>query len=248
MPRNIESELGPLWEGDPKTNGFRVSIPNPVNLFDWAKMISESHGDMTQEEVSSEAKKQMLKYFYGQSGRLFSAERIWQVTLDNKLASLAEINLNAGYSPKSGEGVDIQFSIDFSEEAVIDGRIWKIADKSYQIAQDLKIHGFSAKPERDKTDFHQIIVANKTGSTIEIDLGFSSIESALSDYPDFNPYSHSILISKGAETPINSLIEFLKDLQDVQRVSSHFVDGMYRSFGLFPPNIKFEISEKTEIL
>lgn len=247
MTRGHEFGLGPLWEHAPKSRGFRISIPDPADLSYWIMRTARSHGDLTQEEITESVDDQFEKVLFGQSELLIPDEREWKISVKDRLISSIRVTLSAKYSEIDGEWGGITFSIEPSGQTLVDGRFWQIAANTPQIVQKLQSQGFNSRSVVDTGGFHGIVTPNKDSSSIvNIHLGYTSEEEVKQDDSEYDPDFVDNLLIYLDEFPI-SLPDSLKNIQHIQQVASYFIDALYESFEMEPPDLILELSKETEL-
>jgi len=241
MP-GVESELGPLWESDPKSSGFRVSIPDPGEMFSWVEQTAFEHASFTRRDIIKRANKQVKEFITGQSQRFFPNAREWKIGIGDELFSSIRVELMAGYSSGSGKWGDVVIYAEPSSQSVA----WQIPARSSQIAKGLHNQGIDALARLNEDGSHAIIIPEKSGSVVIADLGFVSLEEAKLADSDYDPNYIDSIIIRLENLPI-SMIDFLKGIQHLQIVTSHLVDSIYRALNMEPPNMVFELSEQSEL-
>lgn len=155
-------DLGPLWNRAPKTNGFRIAIPDPVVLSTHMRDFSAHLGDMPEREFLSETSDQLTDFAFGRSARFLPGNRVWEITpLDNTFSTI-KLELDAAFSEKSGQWGDAVFFLEFSDQAIKHGIHYNLASQHEQIVQILKTHGLNAQASSDPTN-RQVIVSDDEG-------------------------------------------------------------------------------------
>ncbi len=238
----MESELGPLWEGDPKSSGFRVSIPDPVEMFSWVEQTASEYAGFTRRDIRRRANKQVEKFITRQSQRFFPNAREWKIGIGDELFSSIRVKLMAGYSSESGKWGDMVIYAEPSSQSVA----WQIPARVPQIAGNLHSQGIGASVKLNEDGSHAIIIPEKSGSVVIADLGFVSFEEAKQADSDYDSNYIDSIIIRLENLPI-SMIDFLKSIQHLQIVTSHLVDSIYRALNMEPPNMVFELSEQSEL-
>jgi len=239
--------MGPLWEYEPKTDGFRLVIPDPIDIFNWIKESAAKFGDSRELEIEEDLNEALLRLLSGESeGFLPLGTRIWKVEVEDDLISNTQININARYSPESGDWGNVACVIELTEQAIQEEKGWLIPSLDTEIANNLRKRGLTCSLRKNR-GFNSITIPNKDNSSVvDIYLGFSNLEAALQDDPgdlDYTPSTVTICINK----PSLSLPEMLKELQHFQYAVSHSIDTIYETCGLDIPNVELQLSKDYEI-
>lgn len=245
------SELGPLWDREPKILGLRFAIPGPMDLYNWAITQASAEGDLTREQIIAEQERQFEEFLEGRSQRFISFEREWQVNINDNLLSHVHIELAAAYSPKGGEWATIKADVDYSQTATELNHHYTIPSLSPQIAHRLISKGFKGTYATQISDIQHVIVPGSDEcTTISIATGFLAPEAAATLDPESDPEEMAqlgIIVRPEETLPLN-LTDMLKVFQQFQYVLSHTVDSIYEVIGITPPNVKLVLSSEQELL
>ena len=108
-----ESTLGPLWDTGPKTSGFRLAIPNPMELYTWAISQANTNGDYTQEQIELEIIRDVEDLITGKRQKFSSRSREWQTDINESLLESVNIEFDSGYSPSTGGYAELIARLDY---------------------------------------------------------------------------------------------------------------------------------------
>lgn len=249
MP-NKENYLGPLWNEEPKTYGFRVGIPNPTELAEWARENALNSAEATEEEKFRKIKKRFDKFTVGETRIMFENEREWEIELNDSLLESISFKVMAEYSTISGEWANLVVYLTPSKLSIDSKERWELPSKARQIAEHLTEHGVASQAEQGKDGDWVINSFDDSGSPMSyVYLGFCSEEEEKKADPGYEPdFPGPIIICLENHEFSLEMMEALKSIQFVQKLTSYLVDGMYISLDIEDrPNQLMELSEEKEI-
>jgi hypothetical protein len=246
------SELGPLWEQEPKTSGFRMSIPDPVSLLEWANKLASESGDLTQGQLVEKAETHLERELGkalagGKVQKLLPNERVWEIDMYDELLSKIRVELSAGYSPESGEWAGLTCYVEFNKNIFSQNLHYHISSLTPEITEKLGEKGlFKCITERDNEENIIRVTSKQASPETVVGLFYESPEDSLKADPDDPIFQWSIVVYP-KKVPLQ-LMDGLSSIQNFQHTISHFVDCLYEILQMEPPNTVFELSEETELL
>ncbi len=242
-----ESELGRLWERLPKSQGFRISIPNPDELYRWVYDTSHSSGDLTAQQREKMDKYKFMQFLTDKTTNIIGHQKTWECSISDDLLDTIGCELSANYSVRSGPWGNIELSLFASPSAIDNQTVWQIPQRISQIKEELYSKGLLARNTIDRDGVHGLVVTDiAQSSTTQISLGFTSPE-AMASSPDYKYKPGDYFIPTVQQDLSLSYQKFLPNLQNFQYTASYIVDSIYNVLGMNPPNIKFELSKKKEL-
>lgn len=204
------NELGPLWDAEGKYSGFRVSIPDPSDLIEWAIRYASESGDLTEAQIVDRNKnflKEQIEraYIFGDDiYKILHNERVWKIDTKDELFSYAITELSANYSSQSGPFAHMISHLEFSEDAVEQNIHYHVSSSTPEISSNLRKKGFKCITERYKGE-NAIVISRGEGSPkFYIGLFYESPEEALSAYPD-EPLTEWSIVFHHTEVPLEYL-------------------------------------------
>lgn len=232
-------------ERESKTSGFRLAIPDPMDLYNWGVSQASRHGDMNSEQILDELTNHYGKYLEGSSKNVFSRDRCWQADLNDKLLEKVTVKMDAAYSESLGPWIDLFAEIDFSQLAL--GMNWqqKLFSKSLELAKSLEDKGLvgSAINEpvaEDNFEVATIIIPGEKENAVKMFVSCYLIKQ------EEGETDGGIVIRLDGTLPLD-FIKMSKYFQRFQQVLPKVVDSLYDVMGVERTDTVLALSPKYEI-
>ena len=245
-------ELGPLWEGPGKSEGFRLKVPNPAGLIQSAADVARETGDTSHEELLKERTEILSDFLKEKSINPFPWDKRWEFEVQDQLLERIDVELSSDYSPISAERLNLLAFFHHSLDSIASGKNWEIPTKANELADYLRSKGFTALPMKGVDGYPKIMFKEKPDTpSFEVFLGFTSMEEQFETWGDQDEEQEDLLpaplmISPHKDKISLSLVEALKAWGAFQKLVSHFTDALYVVSDEVPPDMIAEISEETK--
>lgn len=249
MVSHSNHDLSPLGA---KFTGFRLVIPDPIEIATWVKQTCAFQANMPPSEILKINEAAWEKFRLRLSRRMVSGQRVWMLPFvaDTLLDSI-EVVMRTAYSPNHGDWCDIVAYLSLAPEALTEGLQWTLPCKASEIAAQLRHDGLDVSLRPDEDQSQGLLVANSQGgSAIDVCLGFKTYIDALAG--DFEAYVQPDIDEDRIFAFIDDLVlspqGLLKDLLHFQVTLSYLVDNLYLVTNRQPPDVVMELSAFTEMM
>lgn len=226
------------FESEPKEFGFRILVPNPHSLFHFARSTAIESGDRPADYKLNRPIEEW-----------FDNCREWQVEwwLDrHQILSMITVELEAAYSPLSGEWASARSIIEFTDVARDVQWDYKPASEAKKIQLYLEQYGFKVihtHSKREESHVNRLQINNLQGDKSMFYLGYENEEIALIDDPEgVAEYGNGALFVITDNLDIGNETRFARQLTHFASASSYAVDAIYHVFDKTPPNVALELT------
>lgn len=240
---------GPLWDKEPKTQGFRLIVPDPQELFEWAKGIAEKHAELTTDAIREINLEQLDRFRRGETQQWLTHEKSWKLDLSDSLFSDVAIVLSAGYSSEETEWVRLNLKLSNSPYVIEREEFYQLPQRSEQVVERLQEKGFAhTVSAADPREGSCVIVPDKDGNyALEFNLGYKNLDEAKQVAMGGNTQEAMELAAFGIDGDQKlptDLLGFMKAIQHFQKTLPYFIDTCYEVMGFESPDVSLELSEE----
>lgn len=222
----------PIFEPQPKTEGFRILVPNPLSLHNFAYQAADTAGD----------KPSLHKSFADCFNYLSQTTHEWttgQWRDKNKILDGVGVELSGNYSLDSGMWASITAAIDFTEYSEQFGYDYLPAGNYHKIIKFLGLHGVRGnvnEPYYGPTGGVSIIFDDMQTN---FDLGYLNREATQRNMSE-DTQNFMMLTNYGLDLDYKD--KFSKQIRHFATITSWCVESIYNLLGYKSPDFVLEVS------
>ena len=215
-------------EPKPKNSGFRMLIPHPKSLFDYAVQTAKRQADLPLGYYNEDIFAHMKDTIHE-----------WQLSywLDSHhILQMLTTDLKANYSPATGSFAELTFDMEFTPEARDTGKIFQPAKQADTILKYLQRKDFQVMFDPTSQPGGPLLLF--PNAQIYFDLGYTYPDAAIENIGDTD-FSLSVFTPR---LNLKDFNHFRQQLQYFAHAASWSVEAIYAVSGKTAPAFDFDLT------